>query len=355
MSARTIWSIVAGAGLLVGLAAAGPTADAKDAGNDSPAKKDAPAKKAPRPPRPPKVEGPTFLDPNEAGPDYAVQGEYVGSAGSDKVGIQVVAMGKGQFTVVIYQDGLPGDGYARDKKKVSIQGATKDGKTVFDGGPGKYEAVIENGKLTGRCDTGEKIAAQRIIRTSPTLGAKPPAGAIVLFDGTNTEAWINASIDKRGLLEMNAETKADLPDCTLHVEFLLPFKPEARGQDRGNSGIYLQRRYEVQVLDSFGLEGRASECGSLYQRVAPLVNMCYPPLTWQTYDIEFESAKWEDGKKVKDMSLTVRHNGVVVQDNIHLKSQTGAGRKESPEGGPLWLQGHKNPVFYRNVWIVPKK
>lgn len=350
MSARTIWSIVAGAGLLAGLAAASPAADAK---NDAPARKD--VKKAPMTPRPPKVQGPCFLDPNEAGPDYAVQGEYVGSAGNDKIGVQVVAMGKGQFTAVIYRGGLPGDGYTRDKKKVSIQGATKDGKTVFEGAADKYEAVIENGKLTGRCDTGEKIAAQRIIRTSPTLGAKPPAGAIVLFDGTNSDSWINARVDKRGLLDVNAETKEDLPDCTLHLEFLLPLKPEARGQDRGNSGIYLQRRYEIQVLDSFGLESRTGECGALYQKVAPLVNMCYPPLTWQTYDIEFESARWQDGKKVKDMSLTVRHNGVLVQDNIHLKSQTGAGRKESPEGGPLWLQQHDNPVFYRNIWMVPKK
>jgi hypothetical protein len=355
MSAKTIWSIVAASGLLVCLASAGPGADAKDARNDAQAKKDAPAKKTPRPPRPPVVPGPCYLDPNEAGPDYAVQGEYVGAAGNDKIGVQVVATGKGQFTAVIYQDGLPGDGYARDKKKVSIQGATKDGKTVFEGAADKYEAVIEAGKLTGRTDTGEKISARRIVRTSPTLGAKCPAGGTVLFDGTSTEAWINARVDKRGLLEIDAETKADLPDCTLHVEFLLPFKPETRGQDRGNSGVYLQRRYEIQVLDSFGLEGRTGECGAMYMKVAPLVNMCYPPLTWQTYDIEFESAKWQDGKKVKDMSLTVRHNGVVVQDNIHLKGPTGVGRKESPEGGPLWLQGHKNPVFYRNIWIVPRK
>jgi hypothetical protein len=344
--------MVAAAGLLLGLAGASPAADAKDAKD---AKKGAPAKKAPRPPRPPVVPGPCFLDPNEAGPDYAVQGEYVGTAGSDKVGVQVVAMGKGQFSAVIYQGGLPGDGYARDKKKVSILGATKDGKTVFEGAADKYEAVIEAGKLIGRTDTGEKIAAKRIVRTSPTLGAKCPAGGTVLFDGKNTDAWIDASVDKRGLLEINAETKADLPDGTLHVEFLLPFKPETRGQDRGNSGVYIQRRYEIQVLDSFGLEGKTGECGAMYMKVAPLVNMCYPPLTWQTYDIEFEAAKWEDGKKVKDMSLTVRHNGVVVQDALHLKSQTGAGRKESPEGGPLWLQGHKNPVFFRNIWIVPKK
>ena len=348
MSTRTIWSIAVAAGLIACLASAAPAADAKDA-------KDAPAKKAPRPPRPPVVPGPCYLDPNEAGPDYAVQGEYVGTAGSEKIGVQVVARGKGQFMAVICQGGLPGEGYTRDKKKVTLQGATKDGKTVFEGATDKYEAVIENGKLTGRTDTGEKIAAERIIRKSPTLGAKPPAGAIVLFDGTNTDAWINARVDKRGLLEVDAETKTDLPDGTLHVEFLLPFKPETIGQDRGNSGIYLQRRYEVQVLDSFGLEGKTGECGAMYMKIPPLVNMCYPPLTWQTYDIDFEAAKWEDGKKVKDMSLTVRHNGVVVQDNLNLKGPTGVGRKESPEGGPLWLQGHKNPVFYRNIWLVPKK
>ena len=345
MIARTIWSILAGAALAASLAGAAPAADA--------VKKD-PAKRAARKPRPPRPPQPCFLDANEAGPDYDLQGEYVAKAGKEKIGVQVRATGGGKFTATFCEAGLPGDGYTRDKKRFEIDGAAKDGKCVFDGGPGKYEAVIESGRLIGRTDKGEKIVGERVVRKSPTLGAKPPAGAIVLFDGTNTDAWSSGKMDKRNLLAAGAETKENFPDCTLHVEFLLPFKPATRGQDRGNSGLYLQRRYEVQVLDSFGLAGRSGDCGGLYQRVAPLVNMCYPPLTWQTYDIEFTAAKWKDGKKVENISLTVRHNGVLIHENLRLDNKTGNGMKESPAGGPLLLQSHKNPVFYRNIWLVPK-
>lgn len=346
MTIKTIWPMLAGAALAASLAGAAPAADAM---------KRPPARKAARKPRPPRPPQPCFLDANNAGPDYDLQGEYAAKAGKQKIGVQVRATGDGKFVAAFLEAGLPGNGYTHDKKRFEVTGQLKGGKCVFDGGPGKYEAVIESGRLIGRTDKGEKIVGQRVVRKSPTLGAKCPAGAIMLFDGTNTDAWKNGKMDKRNLLAAGAETKENLPDCTLHVEFLLPFKPATRGQDRGNSGIYLQHRYEVQVLDSFGLPGRSSECGGFYQKVAPLVNMCYPPLTWQTYDIEFTAAKWKDGKKVEDVSLTVRHNGVLIHENLRLNNKTGSGMRESPEGGPLWLQYHKNPVFFRNIWLVPKK
>ena len=151
------------------------------------------------------------------------------------------------------------------------------------------------------------------------------------------------------------QEQRDFTNFTSHIEFLLPFKPLGRGQDRGNSGVYLQDRYELQVLDSFGLKGENNECGGIYSQTAPSVNMCFPPLTWQTYDIDFTSAKYDEtGKKTKNAVVTIKHNGVAIHENLELHGPTPGGKKEDPSGGPLQLQGHGNPVFYRNIWVVPK-
>jgi hypothetical protein len=196
---------------------------------------------------------------------------------------------------------------------------------------------------------------EKTLRHSPTEGIKAPAGAIVLFDGTSEAAWAGGHMDERHLLAAGPKTKQQFTNYTLHAEFLLPFKPLGRGQDRGNSGVYMQDRYEVQVLDSFGLKGENNECGGIYSQIKPALNMCYPPLTWQTYDIDFTAAKFDDtGKKVKNAVITVKHNGVIIHDAVEIKGPTGGGKKEDPSGGSIQLQGHGNPVFYRNVWIVPK-
>jgi hypothetical protein len=152
-------------------------------------------------------------------------------------------------------------------------------------------------------------------------------------------------------------SKRTFGDCTLHVEFMTPFMPRARGQARGNSGVYLQGRYEVQVLDSFGLEGKNNECGGLYELSDPKVNMCYPPLQWQTYDIAYTAARYDQsGKKVSNARITVRHNGIVVQDNVELARGTRAAPvEEGVAKGPIYLQNHGNPVFYRNIWVVERK
>jgi len=193
-------------------------------------------------------------------------------------------------------------------------------------------------------------------RYSPTEGAAPPPGAIVLFDGRDTSRLKDARISTDGFLEVGFETVQTVKSFFLHAEFRTPYMPAARGQGRSNSGFYLQRRYEVQVLDSFGLESQFNDCASMYRFKAPDLNMCFPPLRWQTYDIEFREPKFDaEGKKIVKGRITVRHNGVVVQNNVDLENKTGGGKQEGPDPLPILFQDHKNGVNFRNIWMIPRE
>ena len=295
-------------------------------------------------------------DPAQADADFQIQGEYWGEvlANDNRYewrGLQVVALGNGKFQAVVYRGGLPGNGWDQ-QAKWSLTGArqgavaTLSGPTLtitLDG----YQAVVRD--LAGR-DRGQW---PRVERSSPTLGAPPPPWATVLFDGATTENLTSARITPDGLLEVGADTRRPYRDFSLHVEFRTPYMPTARGQARGNSGVYIQGRYEVQILDSFGLDGVNNECGSLYKTRAPDLNMCLPPLSWQTYDIEFQAARFDaSGAKTQSARITVRHNGVVVQNNVEIPNKTGGGVKEGPDARPIKFQNHNNPVHYRNLWIV---
>jgi len=190
-------------------------------------------------------------------------------------------------------------------------------------------------------------------RYSPRTGAAPPWNAIVLFDGKQTDHLKNAKVSDQGLLQIGAETVDPYRDFTLHAEFKTPYMPYARGQARGNSGFYLQKRYEVQVLDSFGLEPAKDYAGGLYKFKAPDVNMAFPPLSWQTYDIYFTAARFDDaGMKTANARITVVHNGVVIHNNVSLENKTGGGSQEGPQPLPILFQNHGNPVEFRNVWLV---
>jgi hypothetical protein len=176
---------------------------------------------------------------------------------------------------------------------------------------------------------------------------------LVLFDGSTPVNLQDASVTDDGLLAPGASTATPVRDFQMHLEFRTPYMPYARGQARGNSGVYIQRRYEVQILDSFGLEGEANECGGLYKQRRPDLNMCLPPLAWQTYDIYFTAARWRaDGAKIANARITVLHNAVAVHDGYELTDKTGAGRPEGPEDLPIHFQDHGNPVRFRNIWIV---
>ncbi len=295
--------------------------------------------------------------------ELALQGEYSGELKMDdrsgKVGVQVIALGEGKFHAVGTVGGLPGDGWDGGEKR-EADGDLQGDEVRFEAGDST--AIVKDGVITVTDAAGGKLGElKKVERKSETLGAKPPAGGVVLFDGTNADAFPGAKVseDKSGtdkLLIPAATSKQKFQGCTLHVEFRTPFEPKARGQGRGNSGVYLQGRYEVQVLDSFGLEGKDNECGGIYSVSAPRVNMCYPPLAWQTYDIDYTPAEFAEGKKVKNARMTVRHNGVVVQENVEIPRATTAapvGEGEAP--GPLYLQDHGNAVRYRNIWLVEKK
>jgi hypothetical protein len=150
-------------------------------------------------------------------------------------------------------------------------------------------------------------------------------------------------------------TKEKFGDHQLHIEFRTPFMPKSFGQARGNSGVYVQSRYEVQVLDSFGLDGKSNECGGIYSIAEPAVNMCLPPLSWQTYDIDFTAARYNDsGEKTQNARVTVRHNGVVIHNNIELPHGTPGRHAEGPGPDDLFLQDHGNPVAFRNIWLIKK-
>jgi len=196
----------------------------------------------------------------------------------------------------------------------------------------------------------------KMLRRSQTLGATPPPHARVLFSGWDARCFAKGSVTADHFLVAGADTNQSYGDFTMHLEFRTPYMPQARGQGRGNSGVYIQGRYEVQVLDSFGLEGADNECGGLYKQRAPLLNMAFPPLAWQTYDIDFTAARFDAaGRKTKNARITVRLNGIVVQNDVEITAKTGAGAPEGPDPRPIRLQDHGNPVHFRNIWIVERK
>ncbi|GAB4151163.1 MAG: hypothetical protein Tsb009_26430 [Planctomycetaceae bacterium] len=288
--------------------------------------------------------------------DFAWQGEFQGDIYEGgvwhKLGLQVSAVGDGNFSAVEFAGGLPGSGWDKSAR-IRMSGQLKDGTVLFRGK--SHHFVVEGDTaMVYRADGQPLGQIVKVLRVSPTLGQHPPAGAEVLFDGTHVKNFKNGKMTFDGLLKEGTETQKAYRDFTLHIEFRLPFMPYARGQGRSNSGVYLQGRYEVQILDSFTLDGKHNECGGLYKTREPDVNMCLPPLSWQTYDIDFTAARFENGKKVKNATITVWHNGVMIHDNFAIPNKTGAGAKEGPNDRATKLQNHGNPVRFRNIWIVDR-
>ena len=200
------------------------------------------------------------------------------------------------------------------------------------------------------------------------LPVPPPKDAIVLFDGTNLSKWVhpdgNAAkwIVRDGYFEVqpgsgNLMTRDSFGDVQLHVEWASPSPAKGTDQDRGNSGVYLMNKYELQVLDSYASKTYADgQAGALYGQFPPLVNASRPPGTWQSYDIVFHGPRFDSsGRLLRPATMTVLHNGVLVQDHATLTGPTGHYARPPyevhPEKLPILLQDHSHPVRYRNIWL----
>jgi hypothetical protein len=259
-----------------------------------------------------------------------------------------------------------------------------DGEVIRFEGNGWSGTVAKDG-LSGVSGQGHgggvHFQLKKVVRSSPTLGAKPPAGALVLLDGKNLDQWQHGGgrpatwrLLENGVMEgrsaasaeekMNGiggdiETKRKFGDCTIHLEFRYPVEPGKAGQGRGNSGFFFQGDYEVQILNSYGLQGWWNECGALYKTSPPQVNAARPPMEWQTYDIDYKASVWQDGKKVSSPRINVRLNGVLIhhdEEIPHVTAHAFASRSIEPEGdGPIRLQDHGHPIQFRNIWIIPGK
>jgi hypothetical protein len=196
----------------------------------------------------------------------------------------------------------------------------------------------------------------------------PPSDAIVLFDGEDLSQWKSDKDGgpakweiKDGAAIVNGtggiSTKQDLGDCQLHIEWATPAIVKGDGQGRGNSGIFLQGRYEIQILDSYNNKTYYhGQAGAVYKQYAPLVNACRNPGEWQAYDIIYHAPRFDEaGKLLKPGTVTILQNGVLVQDNVEIKGPTsrpGAPKYEAhPLKQPLALQDHRNPIRFRNIWI----
>ncbi|MBK1875997.1 3-keto-disaccharide hydrolase [Pelagicoccus mobilis] len=286
---------------------------------------------------------PTWTDASTAAKEHPGF-DYLGEYKKGKTALQVVPA-EGRFYLSIYRGGLPGAGW--------------------DGGRIKHEWV-ELDAIKARLKGFKKVD-----RSSRLDFPKAPKGAITLFDGTSVEEWGNGKI-KNGLLQAGTKSRRQFKDFKLHLEFMVPYKPELplSHPDRGNSGVFALGAYEVQVADTFGLDESPEAwkdikqikkpntwCGSVYGLNTQNVNMCLPPLSWQSLDIEFTAARFEGEKKISSARISVWQNGVLIHDDFVLPSGTGGGpRGPRPEvaQGPILIQNHHNPTQYRNIWVIEK-
>lgn len=336
-----------------------------------------------------------YFDPQAFGPEVRLQGEYAGMVAGRRVGVQVVARGEGRFHALILPGGLPGDGW--DGSPTTL--LESDPLTA---GTAAFHAVATADETTASLDgrgfrlsrAGQSALLPRVERGSPTLGQSPPAGAIVLFDGTGLDAFHeDAAYEAQtmplmldGKMLNGGVTKRSFGDCFLHVEFMTGFEPENIPWRRADAGIYLASRYEVAIGDSFGFDFDLSGyggptppeffsqrswaqkfpvtkgvkhatgprvCGSVFTYPVTVPGTCHPPLTWQTLDIDFTAPRFDAaGAKTADAILSVKLNGHQIVDRQRVTKPTPHGLKGEAAKAPIWFEAFFRRVLYRTIWLV---
>ena len=291
---------------------------------------------------------------------------------SDRLVARVVAKGDDLYEIQFLEE------FDKRVRPYLVANARSKGNKLIldtDGWKASFDNGICSGTGTPEDSEVMEFALKKVQRVSPTLGLKAPAGAIVLFDGSNLGEWKRSSetdatwkIQKNGDLvcappssndrqRNNLYTKQEFEACRLHLEFKTPYEPQNRFQHRANSGVFFQNEYEVQILDSYGNSGSWDDCGALYKVAPPRVNASYPPGEWQTLDIEYYPADFDLGGKLSSPPrISVSLNGVVVQKDQPITSPTAhvwTGRQVEPANvsGSIWIQDHGHQLTFRNIWV----
>jgi hypothetical protein len=302
-----------------------------------------------------KVEKPVDFKP--AKPDPLV-GDWQGAKGGVVAQVFPVSDGSYQANVL--------SAFDTESNVVAVMKGTVAGNDITFAG-GDWNGVIKGSHFSGS-GKGTRFDLQHVERTSPTMGAKPPAGAVVLFDGKNLDAWAKKSgkdwltedgpakwkLLDGGVMEVVPETDCLIThkkfgDCKVHVEFRTLGLPS-------NSGVFLEDRYELNINETYGRQDGTPNGGfdNCTDKAEPKVRPCFPPLAWQTFDIDFKAPRFDaSGKKTSPATATVLFNGVKIYDHQELQLPHGAASRlgEAPTG-PLMLQEHGMPVQFRNIWLV---
>ncbi|MFO0864997.1 MAG: DUF1080 domain-containing protein [Gemmataceae bacterium] len=337
-----------------------------------------------------------LFDPQAAGIEFKLQGEYIGKDGEKRIGAQVVARGDKTFHALVLEGGLPGEGWDGGRYGVMESGPLAEGRAEFRSPSDEGVSGVLNGDGLVLKRGDRSILMKRVERASVTLGLKPPANAIVLFGGANPNVdafeerkdieGMTAPLMFEGSLMAGTVTKRKFRDYALHVEFMTGWEPQNIPWRRADSGIYMLSRYEVAIGDSFGfdfdLSGATSKnrpklsddknktskfpaakgnssprvCGSVFTYPSQSPNSCLPPLVWQTLDIEFQAPRFDkQGKRTSKAVISVKLNGHQTVDKLEVNGPTPHGFKgpEAPDG-PIWFEAFGRRVLYRNIWVVER-
>lgn len=295
------------------------------------------------------------------------------SGASGELTAKIIARGKGMykglFLATVEGQEFPLEFPLKGATEKSSEFSGKINLGEERGGEAEFKFEIEDGELEGTIKNDAvdvKIDMERTYNKPESIGAKPPEGAVVLFDGKSAEKFTQGDgkpakwevVDgalriKPGSGSIVSKDKFD--NQQLHIEFRTPFLPLMRGQGRGNSGVYVGGNFEIQVLDSFGEEPKDNEAGGIYKVSVPKENASLPPGEWQAYDITYFAPKTDaSGKVTEPGEITVVYNGTPIHEKLAVTGPTAGGiGTDIGKPNPLMLQDHGNLVEFRNIWIKP--